>query len=135
MRGFFGMPTRGGKLTIVNCLLWAIVALGAVDQQTLIQPKLMLPAFVACWPVAWMFFPGTLNGNPHGASVESLVVASVMIGVNSLLWGYGISWLLSLISWPLSLKKKRRDATRGFEVISPTPAESQISQTDVQGKS
>lgn len=117
MPGFFGMPTRGGKLTILNCILWAIVAVGLF---TNLKP-LMFSAYLLCWPVAWLFILPALNGG----SDDSLVVASVMIGLNSLLWGYGISGLLSLL-------EKRRDAKRslrGFEVISP---KSLASQTDAK---
>jgi len=108
MPGFFGMPTRGGKLTIVNCLLWVIVLVGALTDQQL----LILPGFVICWPIAWLFiaaFSDVFNG------AELVVIACVMIGVNSILWGYGISWLLSCI-------EKRKHGGRGFEVIIPTPA-------------
>ena len=38
------MPTRGGKLMIVNCLLWGVVAAGAVTN----QPLLAYPALLAC---------------------------------------------------------------------------------------
>jgi len=111
MPGFFGMPTRGGKLTIVNCLLWVIVLVGALTGQQL----LILPGYVICWPVAWLFL-SAFDDEFNGAGL--VAIACVMIGVNSILWGYGISWLLSRI------ENKREYRRRGFEVIMPTPAES-----------
>jgi hypothetical protein len=115
MHAFLGRPTRGGMLTIVNCLLWAVVVLGLAAR----VPVLSLPALVACWPVAWLFILPTL-GNRDG---DTLVVACVMIGVNAPLWGYGLSWALSLTvdRWR---PREAETAQRGFEVvIAPTPSE------------
>jgi len=119
MSGFFGTPTRGGKLTIVNCALWVIVAVGwATD-----LPLLMLPGLIACWPLAWLFIPlvqGRLNGGPP-QELHELAIGCVMIGVNSFLWGYSISWLLSLAE---ERRKRNEFARRGFAVVISTPAES-----------
>lgn len=121
MRGFFGMPTLGGKLTILNCLLWAIVLLGCVTESSL----LMFPAFVACWPLAWLFILPALGSTRRG---DDWTIAFVMIGVNSLLWGYGIAWLVSLFT--------RRKPSRGFDVIihsnlvEPSPAAPAASRQD-----
>jgi hypothetical protein len=82
--------TRGGKLTIVNGLLWAIMCLGLVAG----YPLLMVPALLTCWPAAWLSLVLIFSGVTH----QGLVIASVIIGVNSILWGYGLSWLLSRVS-------------------------------------
>jgi hypothetical protein len=82
--------TRGGKLTIVNCLLWVIMCLGLAAG----YPLLMLPALLTCWPLAWLSLVLMFGGATH----QGLVIASVVIGVNSVLWGYGLSWLLSRVS-------------------------------------
>jgi hypothetical protein len=112
MRKFLSMPTRGGKLTILNCLLWAIVALGvAVD-----RPALTLPGLIACWPIAWWFIlPGLLGGYGY----QDMVVECVVIGMNSLLWGYGISWVLSLFE----KRRVAREGVRGFEVVQAAVVE------------
>jgi hypothetical protein len=93
MGTFLGRPTRGGKLTIVNCLLWATVALGAATDSP--SPLLLFPALVACWPVAWLLMLPT--GHLY-ESAGTLVVACMVVRMNSLLWGYGISWLLSMVT-------------------------------------
>jgi len=110
MHGFFGMPTRGGKLTIVNCLIWVIVMIGIVTNSSPLQ----LPEIVVCWPVAWLFL---LLTSPDGRpwSIDVAVANCVIIGVNSFLWGYGISWFLSL---PQKWRSGRRVERRGFEVIT-----------------
>ena len=89
--------TRGGKLTIVNCLLWAIMCLGLAAG----YPLLMLPALLTCWPLAWLSLVLILGGATH----QGLVIASIVIGVNSILWDYGLSWLLSLAKRPSPMLK------------------------------
>jgi len=81
--------TRGGKLTILNCLLWAIVAVGVATD----APPLLLPALVVCWPIAWLFIMPVFGRVTPAGSTE--VMACIMIGINSFLWGYGISWVVS----------------------------------------
>ena len=109
LRRFLGWPTRGGTLTILNCLLWASFALGEAAS----LPLLKLPALVAWWPVAWLF----LLTRPE--TEEDLVLACIMVGVNSLLWGYGISWLRSAVT-AIRRRAGPESARRGFEVITPT---------------
>jgi hypothetical protein len=99
--------TRGGKLTIVNCLLWAIMCLGLVAG----YPLLMLPALLTCWPVAWLSLVLIFGGATH----QGLVIASVIIGANSILWGYGLSWLLSRVS------PANSGASRIAKVLAPLP--------------
>jgi hypothetical protein len=106
MANFLKLPTRGGKLTILNCLLWTIVAIGVAAG----IPLLTLPALVACWPLACGVFLPSI-GHP---SKSSVVFSCIVIGANSLLWGYGISWIWSLIA-------RRRRPQRGFEVLPATP--------------
>lgn len=109
MGDLFAMPTRGGKLTIVNCLLWGVAAVGIVTD---VEP-LAYAAVVACWPVAFWFFLPTLN-----RTREEILLACVMAGVNAFVWGYGLSWILSLM-------KRRSGPEReplGFEVITDRPA-------------
>ncbi len=114
----FEKLTRGGKLTIVNCALWGIVALGLAVN----LPVLLLPALVVCWPVAWLFVLPTMGDRSRDAGV-GLVVACVAIGANSLLWGYGISWLMSLWAAMYRRAGSADAARRGFEVITAAPAE------------
>jgi hypothetical protein len=111
MRGFFGMPNRGGKLTIANCLIWVIVVIGIVTNSSPLQ----LPEIAVCWPVAWLFI---LLTSPDGRrwSTDGAVFVCVGIGLNSFLWGYGISWFLSL---PQKWRRGQNIERRGFEVITP----------------
>ena len=101
--GVFRMPTRGGKLTVVNCLLWGVVALGAAAD----WPLLAYAGLIACWPVAWLFFLPSLDPG-------EVVVRCIAIGVNAFLWGYGISWVVS--RWT-AWRTGREAGRRGFEVV------------------
>jgi hypothetical protein len=104
MTGFLGRPTRGGRLTIANCLLWAIIMVALATKQT----ALVVVLVVTCWwPIAWLFIMPNLGGRRDDPSAASgLIIASVAIGVNSLLWGYGISWVLSAWFGPASAEPR-----------------------------
>ena len=120
MADLFQKPTRGGKLTIVNCALWGLVVLGAVADIRVLQ----LLALVACWPAAWLCILPAMGGRRSDPSTAvNLVIAIVAIGVNSLLWGYGISWLMSLVSTMYRRAGPAEDARRGSEVVTAAPVE------------
>lgn len=121
MGQFLQSPTRGGKLTILNCLLWVVVAVGVVTK----RPELTFPAFIACWPIAWLCLMPALGSR----SSDAVVAACTMIGVNSFLWGYGISWVLSLIA-AFRRRTGPESPMRGFEVIAPTATEPLHDSTD-----
>ena len=110
MGPLFAMPTRGGKLTLLNCLLWGVAALGVVTD---VEP-LGYTAVIACWPFAYWFFMPTLN-----SSREQLVLACVVAGVNAFAWGYGLSWILTRMKGRSGGPESER---RGFEVVTGRPA-------------
>ena len=112
MHPFWRMPTRGGKLTILNCVLWAIFGIGLATD----NPLLQLPAVVACWPLG-MFLLG-LPARLWYWSTEEALAACVLMGLNSLVWGYGVSWMIGTIS---QVVRMRRHRGRGFEVIVTEP--------------
>ena len=106
---FFAKPTRGGTLTIVNCLIWVVVMIGVA---TRFEPLQYL-AIIVCWPMGLLLM--TLGGDPDP------VFLALLIGFNSLIWGYGISWLISLFE---PRRTEPDETKRGFEVIMPKPVES-----------
>jgi hypothetical protein len=82
-------------------VLWLAVAFGIATD----TPLLVWPALVVCWPIAWLFIlPVFGRVNPAD---ETEVIACAMIGVNSFLWGYGISWQVSLLQRPTSVVPPR----------------------------
>lgn len=111
MQKLFDRPTRGGKLTILNCGLWGVVAIGLAFR----LPLLLVPILFISWPVAWL--PVLVINSLTG---DGLVIASVVIGINSLLWGYGLSWLLSLLG--IRERGGPESPRRGFEVVRAPPA-------------
>jgi len=103
MSAFLGKPTGGGILTILNCLLWVPVVVGfiATDESFVLRPLAIL-ALALSLPIAWSFILPTLGDRSSSAGF-GLVMACVMIGVNSLLWGYSISWL-----WSVTVGRRRK---------------------------
>ena len=93
----------------MNCLLWGVAAAGVVTGVGL----LTYAAVVACWPVAFWFFLPTLN-----RTREEVLLACMMTGVNAFVWGYGLSWVLTLMKGRPGPESDRR----GFEVITDRPA-------------
>ncbi len=101
-------------LTIVNCMVWVVVVIGLRTDLL----ELVLPEFIVCWPLAFFFLPLLWDSEPSAA-----VLCSVIIGLNSLLWGYGISGLLSLFEkW----KAGPVDLRRGFDVILTPHADTPV---------
>jgi hypothetical protein len=122
MHRFFGWPNRGGRLTILNCLLWLVVAIGVWTNLT---PLLMLAIF-AWWPVAWLFVLPTMGG----MSKSNIVVACVAIGVNSFMWGYGIWGIETLFAMR---RQRKKIVPRGFDCIVEAPHRSPGDQTRGDG--
>ncbi|MGA2496797.1 MAG: hypothetical protein ABSH20_03605 [Tepidisphaeraceae bacterium] len=84
--GFLGLPTRGGKLTIVNCAFWAVWAadnafrLGIYDH---IGEVLLLPLVIAMTlPIGW---PALLPGLDSWGYPPATVL---YLGLNAPALGY-----------------------------------------------
>jgi hypothetical protein len=104
---FFGRPTRGGKLTILNCILWAIVFSAGSVGIAFPEPIAVLAALLLSPPLATPFLlPG------GGRSFSDAIASSVAVGVNSVLWGYGISWLFAATFDRAAAKKRAEDLRR-----------------------
>jgi hypothetical protein len=78
---------------MLNAFLWLVMAFGVKHG---VQVTLLL-FFAVSPPIAWLFVLPTL-GNRSPSAGATLVVACIMIGVNSFLWGYGLSWLWSKVA-------------------------------------
>lgn len=109
---FLGTPTLGGKLTILNCLIWAVVAVGEATH----HPFLTYPSIIVCWPIAG-FCQAVDLAHP---SPEDVIVNCVIIGINSVLWGYGIAWIASAIH-RMMRPTGPEDRRHGFDVIPAPP--------------
>jgi hypothetical protein len=94
--------TRGGKLTLLNCLAWAcFFVLGAIAGP-LPTPLIGVVLLVLSPPFAWAFLL-----SPGGRSLNDVIALSVAVGLNSILWGYGLSWLLSSTLDRMAAEKHR----------------------------
>ena len=88
MTRFLGMPTRGGWLTLVNCGFWVLVAL----YQSSFGPWLFLPYVLFALPLALPV--GTLLSMVLPRREETIAWC-ILVGLNSVAWGYAVSWILS----------------------------------------
>lgn len=89
------LPSLGGWLAIGNCLTIASIigALQLSDQE--LPNWAFIPAAVVLYfltfPIAcWALLP-QLDGGP---TYEQIVFQAVIIGVNSIVWGYGMAWVI-----------------------------------------
>lgn len=98
LRRFFGLPTRGGILSMANCALWLLVTWNMMTEPS---PLIGVLALFLSLPAALPFILPTL-GDRSDTAAAGLVMACLMIGVNSFGWGYGISGLLSLMGFKSS---------------------------------
>jgi hypothetical protein len=92
---FLQWPNLGGKLTILNALGWA--TLFGLTAYPPIQPPvwaawpLIFLAIVLSFPILWVcFIPLASPRDPFG-----IVLICFLLGINSIVWGYGLAWL-----WP-----------------------------------
>ena len=92
---FFGFPTRGGQLTVLNCAFWLLFVLFAKYANPS-PPSWAVAMFIPSvlvfsFPVAiWCFLP-QLDYSP---TLWDIIRQSVLIGVNSFVWGYGLSFVI-----------------------------------------
>ena len=97
IRKFLGRPTLGGWLTIANCLAWAAFILvtrpGPHELNGVIMAVVVVVFFIIAAPLAILFWLPTF-GHP---SFDDIMAQSVMAGLNSILWGYGLAWVIRKI--------------------------------------
>ena len=89
-----GRLTRGGKLAIVNCALWVVIVPAFVFRPSdAVVVAASGVAIVISLPLACLCLSAMNLDDP-----VTIVLACVVAGVNSLVWGYGISWMISVIT-------------------------------------
>jgi hypothetical protein len=90
--GFFGRPTRGGWLALLNCAAWACLVLYTEERGGTLPGGAATVAAVVflSLPVA---LPLSAFLPSHGP--VAVILSSIVVGLNSLAWGYGLSWLAS----------------------------------------
>lgn len=92
---FFGMPTLGGWLTIVNCGFFA--ALFSLSQflpsvmDKLGPAFIVLPLIVFSLPLAIFVL---LPGLDYSPTLFDIFAEAIVVGVNALIWGYGLSFFI-----------------------------------------
>src|SRR5688500_14899449 len=90
-----GWPTRGGILVMVICSFCVIWASTWGFNQYWPDIGVLIATYFSL-PLAFPFLAMSFF-QPHPRSDE-VRVACMMLGVNSIVWGYGVSWLWSTIA-------------------------------------
>lgn len=108
MRRFLGRPTRGGLLTILNAVLWLLLfSYGELlyhgSPPRAFGPVIALAGLVLSLPLTPCFFMGFAD---HG--LTGIIETGLLLGLNSFLWGYGLSRLPGYISTGWATRQQRR---------------------------
>lgn len=91
MKPILRRPKLGGLLAIVNGLaLVALFVLIQIRGQQANERVVAWIGFALSLPIAWYFVLPQLGGQP---TVEGTVFIYIIMGLNSLVWGYGLAWL------------------------------------------
>ena len=121
MRGFFGLPTRGGWLTIANCGYWAALMLPQAGLLRLLPQEVWLFLYRTCSLPLLMPVFRVLNEldrlSPELPPVAMAATMGMLYGLNSLAFGYGISALLSGATRLLGFGRKDRFRRQGRCVV------------------
>src|SRR5688572_27404007 len=113
VRRFLGWPTRGGWLCLLNCTIVGMFYY--VADRRLVANELLDVLFALLGPFLAPFGlfvlpPGLLASIlpiPYDPDVIA-VVASAVVGVNAVVWGYSVSWLWGGTARWLGRRRERR---------------------------
>ncbi|MGC1272365.1 MAG: hypothetical protein WBC44_01565 [Planctomycetaceae bacterium] len=83
--------TLGGTLSIVNCFFWVCIVAGVRELPEWAVTALMpLMVFLAL-PIGVLCLLPTHTGGPLEFEI---VLTAVGFGINGLLWGHGLAWII-----------------------------------------
>jgi hypothetical protein len=103
VKAFLGIPTRGGWLTLLNCAFWAAL-LSLTDGFRDSPNVITVPLYLAfSLPLGLTLGLGLAAVLPRQ---EGTVAWCVVTGINCVVWGYGLSWLIGV---PRRIRRRRRD--------------------------
>ena len=89
MKELLRKPPLGGKLAILNGLLWVGLVVSSLSGAGPSEVTIAI-AMVLSLPIALPFILPTLG---HQYSEAEVIGHCIIIGINTLAWGYGLSWL------------------------------------------
>ncbi len=102
-KGFFGRPTLGGMLAILNCVLWAIL-LSVPEPIPARWHGVYVGVFIALGLPLRVFCLLL----PHGLGPFDVIIPCVIMGLNSFAWGYGIAWIWGKIAESTRNRRRQR---------------------------
>ena len=91
---FFGVPSRSGWLTILNCAFFAAAfsgMLGDADPKHFTGGLVLIAAILLSMPLAIFVLLPQLDYSP---ALSDIIVKAVVVGFNAVVWGYGLSFLI-----------------------------------------
>jgi len=94
MGKFLSLPTLGGRLAILNLLLW--IALIPIGRGELLPEQVIVPllVLVSLPLVTYFLIPSTSTStSSDNASDEQIALTVAALVINSYLWGYSLSWI------------------------------------------
>lgn len=92
---FFGCPSHGGILSMVNMLLCLILYFlaGPIQPGSALEKVIFLGALLLSLPLFWFYLMFQSWSHWLGGVSEGIVTV-IMFGTNAFAWGYGIAWLI-----------------------------------------
>ncbi len=89
-------PNLGGRLAILNACGWALLALFQFNGGRQYPEVYVVAASILGFPIVWPFLaPGAMIQSDFLAQFD-IVAKCLLIGLNSFVWGYGIS---TMVRW------------------------------------
>lgn len=100
MASLFRLPGLGGKIAILNGLLW-VGLIWALQNRLLPEAVWVgVAAIVLSLPIAWLLILAPALHPSEGQAV----FAAVWLGINALVFGYGCEWAWRNISWRFGIR-------------------------------
>jgi len=101
--GFRSAPSLGGRLSILNGLAWIalVAATGSACGMGNGRFDIMFQIIALVLSVPLATFLILFRGVGHRPTVDSIVIEAIVIGLNSLIWGYTLAWFVRMMAKPL----------------------------------
>ncbi len=113
-RSFFGMPSLGGKLTLVNANLWIVLLLlirgGAFTQETPAYVSILISILMLILAFPFGIFVLLPSLGYRVVGIGEIVGSAALFGVNAFVWGYGLAWCYERVRRFFGKQPPHRDA-------------------------
>ncbi|WP_010584420.1 hypothetical protein [Schlesneria paludicola] len=87
-------PNLGGWLTILNCAAWPVLISNLQTAESPVFEIVIACLFLVGLPFAWILLLPSAEGGP---TYNGVVMVSIVVGMNSFAWGYGLATIARLL--------------------------------------